>query len=87
MESFSLDEKPENSTKQLDGFKTKQVKVEKERQEALQKVFDNFFTGLEKMLEATTLFQNNSLLHMVLKTEVEVNISTKADLNKGMTTL
>jgi len=56
MESFSLDEKPENSTKQLDGFKTKQVKVEKERQEALQKVFDNFFTGLEKMLEATTLF-------------------------------
>ena len=74
-------------TKLIDEIKTKQIKVEKERQEAIQKTLDIFFTGLDKNLEVTTIYENSSLFHMVLKTEIELNIATKADLTKSMAKL
>lgn len=39
------------------------------------------------MLEVTTMYESVSLLHMVLKTEIEQNIASKADINQAIAKL
>lgn len=48
---------------------------------------DNFASGLERMLEATSFYQSISLLHLVLKSEVEAVIVAKEIINQEMTKL
>lgn len=39
------------------------------------------------MLEVSAMYESVSLLHMVLKTEIELNIASKADINQAIAKL
>lgn len=84
VELIGQGEKPEDIASKVDAFKNQLVDGEKEKQAVLQKIMDALFTGLEKMLEATSLYENNSLFHMVIKSEVEMIIATQEEMKKDI---
>ena len=50
----------------------------------MEKKFDSFFKNIENMLEVTVKYQNISLLHMVLKTELETMATGKVVIEKEL---
>lgn len=82
--ALTQDEKSDENAEKLEKFKKQQVKALEKRIGGMEKKFDSFFKNIENMLEVTVKYQNISLLHMVLKTELETMATGKVVIEKEL---